>query len=51
MEVARHNTAILHPMLEVLREESIIKQWNESIFREILPMEDCMVPSQSMGNK
>merc|ERR1712166_1549054 len=51
MDIARNNTAIVHPMLEVLREDSIIKQWNESIFRETLPIEDCMVPSQSMGNK
>ena len=39
------------PCYQVLREDSIIKQWNESIFRETLPIEDCMVPSQSMGNK
>jgi len=45
------NMSVYHPLLQHEREESTKRLWNESIFRETLPMEECMVPSESMGNK
>lgn len=51
MDLIRAKMAVVHPMLQHEREESTKRLWNESIFRETLPFEDCMVPSESMGNK
>lgn len=51
MDLIRANMPVVHPMLQHEREESTKRLWNESIFRETLPFEDCIIPSESMGNK
>lgn len=45
------NMSVVHPLLQHEREARQTRLWNESIFRETLPIEECMVPSESMGNK
>ena len=51
MHHVRENMSVVHPLLRAERDENTKNLWNESIFRETLPVEDCATPKESLGNK